>query len=518
MAVINRDAEVRAYIFFKANGMTEAGAIGAIDNLESESDGFYPDRVEYLCLTRLRETGKNYTKETYTADGDSGKISYGEFLHPLPGKQYGYGYAQWTSPGRKEILWKWAKERGVSIADENLQLEYLIWELKNKYKNVWNVLTAATSIKEASDYFLVHYESPADTEEAVRQGRAARGYEFEKYLKNHGRKDMSKIEQAVKWMEDTAKDDSHGYDQDNRWGPDYDCSSAIFVALEKAGIPAKTYSFNAYGCAYTGTMPAVLEHFGFKNVFGQVNVKKGTGLLRGDILLNVDYHTAMYCGSGMEVEASINEKGTAHGGKTGDQTGKEFLIRSYRNYPWTHVYRYMLDGEQETTTQTKGYLSKGDNGSEVKTMQKMLIAVGYPCGASGTDGDFGADTEKALKDYQKDHKLEVDGCYGSKSKASLEAQYKKIQTASGSGTNTASSTNAESAQCYDKNKAGTYKTTANLWMKTGAGKEKDGILVVPEGKKVQCYGYYSNALDGTAWLYVAYGDKTGFCSAKYLTK
>ena len=48
----------------------------------------------------------------------------------------------------------------------------------------------------------------------------------------------------------------------------------------------------------------------------------------------------MYCGNGKEVEASINEKGRAHGGKPGDQTGKEFLIRDYRNYPWTHVLRH----------------------------------------------------------------------------------------------------------------------------------------------------------------------------------
>jgi len=58
------------------------------------------------------------------------------------------------------------------------------------------------------------------------------------------------------------------------------------------------------------------------------------------VLLNEAHHVAMYCGNGKEVEASINEKGTAHGGKPGDQTGKEFLIRSYRNYPWNCVLRY----------------------------------------------------------------------------------------------------------------------------------------------------------------------------------
>lgn len=74
---------------------------------------------------------------------------------------------------------------------------------------------------------------------------------------------------------------------------------------------------------------------------------------------------AMYCGDGKEVEASINEKGTAHGGKPGDQTGKEFLIRSYRNYPWTNILRYT--GGKSTTVTDKNYLEIGDSGSSVKT-------------------------------------------------------------------------------------------------------------------------------------------------------
>ena len=417
-------------------------------------------------------------------------------------------------------MYKWSKERRVSIADENLQLEYLIWELKNKYQHVWKVLTTATSIKTASDYFLVHFEIPANTGETVRKGRADRGYAFEKYLKCiNGEGNMAvnkKIEKTACWMENTAKDDSHGYDQDNRWGPDYDCSSAIFEALEESGIPAKTYSFKTYGCAYTGVMPEVLEHFGFENIINKVNIKTGVGLERGDILLNKAYHTAMYIGNGMEVEASINEKGTAHGGKTGDQTGKEFLIRSYRNYPWTHIYRYKGDGSLSGTSEAeKGYLSKGDTGSAVKTMQAMLIAVGYHCGSSGADGDFGANTEKALRNYQKDHKLESDGCYGAKSKASLEALYKKAQAAISQPAITATT---EAAQCFDNAKAGTYKVTTDLWMKYGAGKEKNGILVVPKDGKVQCYGYYNNAADGTPWLYVVYNGKAGFCSSKYLKK
>ena len=127
------------------------------------------------------------------------------------------------------------------------------------------------------------------------------------------------------------------YDQDYRWGEkgDYDCSSAVIQAWQNAGVPVKSG-----GATYTGDMKNVFLKNGFVDVTSKVNVATGSGLLRGDVLLNEAHHVAMYCGNGKEVEVSINEKGTAHGGKPGDQTGKEFLIRSYRNYPWNCVLRY----------------------------------------------------------------------------------------------------------------------------------------------------------------------------------
>lgn len=46
---------------------------------------------------------------------------------------------------------------------------------------------------------------------------------------------MGNIEDATQWMISLAADDTHGYSKDNRWGPDYDCSSAIITAWENAG-------------------------------------------------------------------------------------------------------------------------------------------------------------------------------------------------------------------------------------------------------------------------------------------
>ena len=166
-------------------------------------------------------------------------------------------------------------------------------------------------------------------------------YGLTRYDKDTEGDAMTKIEKAVQQMEAWANDPAHGYDQTYRWGEkgDFDCSSAVIEACQRAGIPVKTG-----GATYTGNMYAVFLKNGFRDVTASVNLATGAGLQRGDVLLNHIHHVAMYCGNGMEVEASINEKGTATGGKPGDQTGREFLIRPYRNYPWNVVLRHVEAG------------------------------------------------------------------------------------------------------------------------------------------------------------------------------
>ena len=156
---------------------------------------------------------------------------------------------------------------------------------------------------------------------------------------------MSKTEQAISWMENTARNNAHGYDQRYRWGEkgDYDCSSAVITAWQTAGVPVKTK-----GATYTGNMKAAFLACGFKDV-------------------------AMYCGNGLEVEASINEKGGAIGGVPGDQTGREFLIRSYRNFPWNCVLRYQEQTSISVEEAARGVLAgKYGNGDDRKRAIQAL--------------------------------------------------------------------------------------------------------------------------------------------------
>lgn len=68
--------------------------------------------------------------------------------------------------------------------------------------------------------------------------------------------------------------------------------------------------------------------------------------------------------------------------------------------------------EEKTVNITLKVLRKGDGGYQVKSMQQLLIAKGYPCGSYGDDGDFGAATQTAVMRFQKTHKLTADGICG----------------------------------------------------------------------------------------------------------
>jgi LysM repeat protein len=188
---------------------------------------------------------------------------------------------------------------------------------------------------------------------------------------------MSKTESAIQWMENHANNNAYGYDQRYRWGEkgDFDCSSAVISAWQAAGVPVKTR-----GATYTGNMLSVFLSCGFEDVTGTVNLATGAGLRRGDVLLNTAHHTAMYCGNGREVEASINEKGTAVGGAPGDQTGREFLIRSYRNFPWNHVLRYKENTATKSVTEVAKEVIAGKWGNG-EDRRNRLSSAGYDASA-----------------------------------------------------------------------------------------------------------------------------------------
>lgn len=89
------------------------------------------------------------------------------------------------------------------------------------------------------------------------------------------------------------------------------------------------------------------------------------------------------------------------------------------------------------------------------------------------------------------------------------------------GSKSSQNKKVEAAQKKDVSISGTYKTTADLNLRAGAGTTKDILVTIPKGTAVSCYGYYS-PYKGKPWYYVKTTVKgvayTGFCSSAYLKR
>lgn len=235
---------------------------------------------------------------------------------------------------------------------------------------------------------------------------------------------MGKIEDAVAWAIATANDNSHGYSQADRWGPDYDCSSFVTSAWEHAGVPVKRA-----GASYTGNMRGAFLACGFVDVTTQVGLSSGYGIQPGDVLLNYSAHTCLAIGGGKVANCRTNE-GNA---QAGDQSGNEIRIQSYWNFPWNCVLRYKgnnqstekhgkNDGNSAALTESHDWKPSqlqysNSYKADCVVLQALLNAHHFSCGSA--DGFFGAKTQAAVTAAQRYYGLEVDGICGKQTWAKL---------------------------------------------------------------------------------------------------
>ena len=133
-------------------------------------------------------------------------------------------------------------------------------------------------------------------------------------------------------------------------------------------------------------------------------------------------HVGLYVGDGIVIEAM----GTLNGVTTTKVSAGK----------WTHWGElagidYVNAGQNEQLTINNEQLKKptiqktvrkGSKGDAVKEMQSLLQRLGYDLGPCGVDGDFGRMTEKAVKAFQQDHGLKVDGIVGPKTWMALTNQ------------------------------------------------------------------------------------------------
>lgn len=83
---------------------------------------------------------------------------------------------------------------------------------------------------------------------------------------------------------------------------------------------------------------------------------------------------------------------------------------------------------------TYSNLSRGSKGESVRKMQQSLLNAGYDVGSSGADGNYGPATESAVRRYQKNNGLSVDGIAGSNTLGKLYGTNSTSSKTTSSGT------------------------------------------------------------------------------------
>lgn len=206
--------DAKIWQFLKSKGLTDAGTAGLMGNLYAES------ALNSTNLQGTYEKSLGYTDKTYTAAVDNG--SYTNFVYD----KAGYGLAQWTYWSRKDALMKYCQQKGTSIGDLDMQLEYLYKELSTNYKSVLNVLKTTDSVLTASNEVLFKFEQPKNQDETVQKKRYtySQGY-YDKFSKQEMKEDEEEMTQEQfnimmnNWLAEQAMKQPATWSADARnWG------------------------------------------------------------------------------------------------------------------------------------------------------------------------------------------------------------------------------------------------------------------------------------------------------------
>ena len=138
------------YTYFRQQGLSEAGALGLMGNLQAES-GLYPCRLQ-------GDFSADFHKSREYADKvDNGILS----IEQAAGDAKGWGLPQWTYRPRKLAFFRYALMHSVSIANLQVQLDYIMIELDNEYQGLLQFLRFTDDMYEATSRVCKEYERPA---------------------------------------------------------------------------------------------------------------------------------------------------------------------------------------------------------------------------------------------------------------------------------------------------------------------------------------------------------------------
>lgn len=429
------------YRRLRQEGMTHAGACATLGNLEHES-AFRSNNVE---------DGRGFTDEAYTAAVDSGSYSRSQFIYD----SIGYGLAQWTYNTRKALMYDYFKQRHKSIADFNTQMEFLVWEMKGYFQNIWRLLTRSDDLENCVHELLYKWENPAEKNNNMKNRLASARTYYSRF------KDLPEKEVAPKskWSEESAKEAALNLARSEIGYHEKATNSQLDDPNANSGAGNWTkyardldnisnfYNGKKNGYAWCD----IFVDWLFVKTFGQTTGREmlcqpiasaGAGCLFSMQYFQQQGRFSNEPHVGDQIFFSYSAGEISHTGIVESITGNSVITIegntseqvARRTYPfgsdkivgygtprWNLVIgKDASPSDIPSSSQSVTYYKQGMRDPEVKHIQEQLIELGFNVGSDGADGDYGPNSADAVRAFQVANGLEVDGVVGPETKAKLD--------------------------------------------------------------------------------------------------
>lgn len=247
--------------FLAKAGYSSEGISGILGNLHEES-GFRSGAIEGDGGKTNEDLVKQITasKEAFLADSR------------------GFGLAQWTDSGRKSALWDYAQSKGTNVADFQTQLEFLLKELQENYKDTSDALKSNITVDSASDIFGRNYEGFGADSAA------------------------SRLEKSKSFYEENVKGATPKYAQGTPWVPD---TQVALIHEGEMVVPADKNPLNSDNTSSAVGLPT--DSGGSDDIVDAIKWQVSRLESKLDALINVVASSnSNYRGSGFGSDSSVN--------------------------------------------------------------------------------------------------------------------------------------------------------------------------------------------------------------------
>lgn len=172
-------------------------------------------------------------------------------------------------------------------------------------------------------------------------------------------------------------------------------------------------------------------------------------------------------------DTNLNDQSSSNGLKIGvsseDIKTAETVLQN--NKPFGENTTKVIGTNNSTENQK---MKLGASGDKVKEIQQWLTDYGYYTG--DIDGNFGASTDKAVRDFQTESGLIVDGVVGNDTKNAMDTWDKHLAQVQAAGEATTADTSSSSKTSTSKSTSSkkTYATAVRSYTKSYSSKGYSG--------------------------------------------